>query len=79
MLTDWAGSSASNAASAPTAKKPIRRPHILKIDVEGHDYEVLMGFLRPDTPPEELPLIIDFEAKSIAKKYPEAKARMEDL
>jgi hypothetical protein len=57
----------------------IRRPHILKIDVEGHDYDVLMGFLRSTTPASELPLIIDFEAKSIAKKYPAAKARMEEL
>lgn len=38
-----------------------------------------MGFLQYNTPPEQLPLIIDFEAKSIAKKYPAAKARMEDL
>jgi hypothetical protein len=47
--------------------------------VEGHDYDVLMGFLRSTTPASELPLIIDFEAKSIAKKYPAAKARMEEL
>jgi hypothetical protein len=38
-----------------------------------------MGFLRPDTPLEELPLLIDFEAKSIAKKFPLAKERMEML
>jgi hypothetical protein len=38
-----------------------------------------MSFLRSDTPPNELPLIIDFEAKSIAKKYPAAAARMEEL
>jgi hypothetical protein len=51
----------------------------LKIDVEGHDYDVLMGFLRSDTPVNELPLIVEFEAKSIGKKYPQAKSRMEDL
>lgn len=56
-----------------------RRPHVLKIDVEGHDFEVLMGFLTYETPVTELPLIIGFEAKSIAKKYPIAKARMEEL
>lgn len=60
-------------------KTKLRRPHILKIDVEGHDYDVLMGFLRHDTPVTELPLIIDFEAKSIAKKFPLAKERMEYL
>lgn len=60
-------------------KTKLRRPHILKIDVEGHDFDVLMSFLRHDTPVNELPLIIDFEAKSIAKKYPLAKERMEYL
>lgn len=56
-----------------------RRPHILKIDVEGHDYEVLMSFLRPDTPLNQLPLLIEFEAKSIAHNYDKAQARMEAL
>eukprot|EP01032_Pedospumella_encystans_P014682 gene14682-16844_t len=66
-------------ASAGGKVKKRRRPHVLKIDVEGHDFEVLTGFLRLDTPLEELPLLIDFEAKSIAKKYPLAKERMEQL
>jgi hypothetical protein len=52
---------------------------VLKIDVEGHDYEVLMSFLQPDTPLDQLPLLIDFEAKSIAKKFPMAQAAMESL
>ena len=38
-----------------------------------------MGFMQPDTPIEDLPLLIDFEAKSIAKKFPMAKERMEQL
>lgn len=38
-----------------------------------------MGFLKLDTPKDELPLLIDFEAKSIAKKFPMAKERMEQL
>jgi hypothetical protein len=38
-----------------------------------------MGFLREDAPLDELPLLVDFEAKSIAKKFPLAKARMEQL
>jgi hypothetical protein len=63
----------------PSKKVRIRRPHILKIDVEGHDFDVLMGFLTLETPASELPLIIAFEAKSIAKKYPIAKERMEEL
>lgn len=41
--------------------------------------QVLMGFLRLDTPLDELPLLIDFEAKSIAKKFPLAQERMEQL
>jgi hypothetical protein len=42
-------------------------------------WQVLMGFLREDAPLDELPLLVDFEAKSIAKKFPLAKARMEQL
>lgn len=41
--------------------KKRRRPHVLKIDVEGHDYLVLMGFLLDATPVTELPLLIEFE------------------
>jgi hypothetical protein len=41
------------------------RPHVLKVDVEGHDYQVLMSFLNDDMPSVALPLLISFEAKSI--------------
>lgn len=54
-----------------------RRPHVLKIDVEGHDYEVLMSFINDKTPLEELPILIEFEGKSIGKDYPAAKATLE--
>lgn len=54
-----------------------RRPHVLKIDVEGHDHEVLMSFVNKNTPLAELPLLIEFEAKSIGKYFPEAKLEME--
>eukprot|EP01038_Epipyxis_sp_PR26KG_P004821 gene4821-6756_t len=68
----------NGADESKKKKKPRRRrPHVLKIDVEGHDYEVLMSFMSEEVPQSELPLLIDFEAKSIAKKYPAAKARME--
>ena len=40
-----------------------RRPHILKIDVEGHDYEVLMSFVLDSTPVSDLPLLIEFEVR----------------
>ena len=56
-----------------------RRPHVLKIDVEGHDYEVLMSFVNQDTPRNELPLLIEFEGKSIGKDYPKAKQTMEEI
>ena len=36
-----------------------------------------MGFLLDETPVQDLPLLVEFEAKSIAKKYPAAKAHME--
>ena len=53
------------AAAAGKKKKRVRRrrPHVLKIDVEGHDYDVLMSFVMDDTPVQDLPLMIEFEAK----------------
>ena len=36
-----------------------------------------MGFLGKDTPNNDLPLLIEFEAKSIEKKYDLAKELME--
>eukprot|EP01039_Chlorochromonas_danica_P007692 gene7692-8499_t len=67
------------ASEALHTVNKLRRPHILKIDVEGHDFEVLMSFFRWDTPTHDLPLIVEFEAKSIAKNYPKARERLESL
>ncbi len=36
-----------------------------------------MSFMDDTVKVSELPLLIDFEAKSIAKKYPKAKIAME--
>lgn len=36
-----------------------------------------MSFLLDTVPTRELPLLVEFEAKSIAEKFPAAKARME--
>ena len=36
-----------------------------------------MSFMDDTVKLSDLPLLIDFEAKSIAKKYPKAKAMME--
>jgi len=88
ILREWSASSrngtavdkgAARAKERRGAKK--RRPHVLKIDVEGHDFEVLMGFLNDKAMIREygLPLLIDFEAKSIAKKFPKARDRMTSL
>jgi len=43
--------------AAPTKRKRARRrrPHVLKIDVEGHDYDVLMSFVLDDTPVQGSP------------------------
>ena len=71
IMNDW-----TNAyyQRLPTKTKQNRRKtprvHILKIDAEGHDYEVLSSFIRDDTPPEALPLMICFEAKSMKEKLP---------
>lgn len=67
----------SNAKNRKRFKSIIRvRPHILKVDVEGHDYEVLMGFLGDDVSDNQLPLLISFEAKSIMKKVEGLRAQL---
>ncbi len=53
-----------------------RRPHILKIDVEGHDFVVLSSFLNT-TNTNELPLLISYEAKSLHDKFDSAVALLE--
>lgn len=70
---------ADNICVLSVHARRIRRPHILKIDVEGHDFQVLMSFFRWDTPVSQLPLLVEFEAKSIAKNFPKAKERLESL
>lgn len=69
----------NSIVTIPQSDKPVRkrRLHILKIDVEGHDYDVLMSFLKDEIGDNDLPLLICFEAKSIGPKYPAAKAHME--
>jgi hypothetical protein len=75
VLADWAK---GLSQKYNTKKGPVRmRPHILKVDVEGHDYEVLSGFLADDVPTAELPLLVSFEAKSIKKKFELLKNQME--
>jgi len=54
-----------------------RRPMVLKIDAEGHDYQVLMGFVAESVPVQELPLLISFEAKSIRDHYNETVAHLQ--
>jgi len=39
--------------------------------------QVLTGFISPSTPRNELPLLVEFEAKSIAEKFPLAKELLE--
>ncbi|MBX9697547.1 MAG: FkbM family methyltransferase, partial [Alphaproteobacteria bacterium] len=77
ILKDWALALSKNLPKRKKQKFPIRmRPHILKVDVEGHDYQVLSGFIADDTPTAELPLLISFEAKSIVKQFDLLKAQM---
>ena len=89
ILRDWSASTRNGTVATDIdqstkvkERRPRRRrPHVLKIDVEGHDYQVLMGFLNDKAMIREygLPLLIDFEAKSIAKKFPHARDRMLSL
>ena len=83
ILMEWGNTTATPAEAARQAKRRKsgapqrrRRPHVLKIDVEGHDYDVLMSFVR-DVPTGDLPLLIEFEAKSIGAKFPAAKLQLE--
>ena len=41
------------------------RPHVLRVDVEGHDFEVVKGFLIDNMRMADLPLAILFEAKVV--------------
>ena len=41
------------------------RPHVLRVDVEGHDFEVVKGFLIDNMRMADLPLTILFEAKVV--------------
>eukprot|EP01038_Epipyxis_sp_PR26KG_P004820 gene4820-6755_t len=78
ILEDWAAATSRNVNPSKRQKVPKKmRAHVLKIDAEGHDYDVLMSFLPDDVPNNELPLLINFEAKSIAEKFPLAKSNME--
>jgi Methyltransferase FkbM domain len=84
ILAEWAANSTTQSGPANRRNKKSagpkrRRPHVLKIDVEGHDYQVLMGFLLDSTPIADLPLLIEFEAKSIEKHFPEVKDRLERM
>ena len=54
----------------PSKSHIKRRPHVLKIDAEGFDYQVLSSFLLDDTTNAELPLLINYEAKTMFANYP---------
>lgn len=76
ILRDWATKLNKGVKKTTDTIKKMRA-HVLKIDVEGHDYDVLMSFIPESIPNHELPLLINFEAKSIAEKFPDMKAYME--
>lgn len=46
-----------------------KRPHILKVDAEGFDAQVLTSFLPDGIKNSELPLLINFEAKTMNERY----------
>lgn len=76
ILQNW--TYALGLAQPGDAENRVRlRPHVLKVDVEGHDYEVLMGFLHDGIPNTALPLLISFEAKSILKHFDRLKGHLE--
>lgn len=77
ILQNWTESLGISSSSATGKSRMRLRPHVLKVDVEGHDYEVLMGFLHDGLPNLALPLLISFEAKSIMTKMPQLKGHLE--
>jgi hypothetical protein len=74
ILRDWAAELSNRALSSSSLSRV--RPHVLKVDVEGHDFQVLMGFLDKETPSAELPLLISFEAKSILGNLNELRTHL---
>ena len=54
-------------------KMSRKRVHVLKIDAEGFDYQVLASFLPADIKRVELPVMINFEAKSMKENYIKAR------
>jgi len=84
ILMDWTSEinrqgavSAGRGGAGGPGKLKLIRPHVLKVDVEGHDYDVLMGFLGEEVPQSVLPLMINFEAKSITTKFELLKTNMQ--
>jgi FkbM family methyltransferase len=78
VLWQWVGTE-SKIAKSKSNRPKRKRVHVLKIDAEGHDFKVLMGFLRGITNQVELPLIISYEAKSMMGNLPLAREVMEGL
>lgn len=74
ILTNWSRT-IHIVEGVPESKMKLR-PHVLKVDVEGHDFEVLMGFITDRAPAQALPLLISFEAKSIMGKVDELRVQM---
>lgn len=50
------------------------RPHVLKIDTEGHDQSVVESFVNDATPANRLPLLILWEAKYYGTDSRKARA-----
>ena len=88
VLMEWTNATKSRKNADKEHHKLIKkdqgtahkmRPHILKIDAEGHDHEVLMSFVNQNTPLAELPLLIEFEAKIIEKHFATVKRDLENI
>ena len=53
VLSEWAAATFPRGKKAKGKQQRKRRPHVLKIDVEGHDYEVFILTVHCRTPPSE--------------------------
>ena len=72
VINEW--SKATKKANPKKKQKEYKasqkkRVHILKIDAEGFDFEVLASFFPKTYVNSDLPLMINFEAKSMKDKY----------
>ena len=73
VIDEWTKATRPSNVNNTSGKMMRKRVHVLKIDAEGFDYQVLASFLPADIKRVELPVMINFEAKSMKENYIKAR------